>query len=114
MNTVMKLNQLDLFAGTSVKQAKGKTHKAGLKRMRIASNLKQEIKDNYTYPSGAIRVPLEFKLAYADLIELTPKSERKDLRELMGVPERTHYRWLADAKIVKDGTARIRTHIRRG
>lgn len=110
----MKLNQLDLFAGTSVNQAKGKTHKAGLKRMRIASNLKQEIKDNYSYPSGAIRVPLEFKLAYADLFALTPKHERKGLRDLMGISKSTHFSWLADAKIVKDGTARIRTHIRRG
>ncbi|APC46046.1 HNH endonuclease [Vibrio phage vB_VspP_pVa5] len=114
MKTVLKTNQLDLFAGSSVKQAKGTKPRAGIVRVRLASALKQQLKDEYTYPSGAIRAPLEFKLAYADFFALTPKGDRKALRELMEVSERTHYRWLADAREIQSGTASVRTHIRRG
>ncbi|AUR87225.1 hypothetical protein HYP58_gp79 [Vibrio phage 1.097.O._10N.286.49.B3] len=114
MNTVMKLNQLDLFAGTSLKQAVGTTSRAGIQRIRIASSLKVQLKDEYVYPSGAIRVPLEFKLAYAELFAMTPRSERKSLRLLFNTAKNTHYRWLADAKSIQDGTAQIRTYIRRG
>lgn len=114
MNTVLKLNQLELFAGSSVKQAKGTKPRAGVQRIRIASSLKTQMAAEYTYPSGAIRVPLEFKLAYAALFEMTPKRERKSLREMFDITERSHYRWLADARLVKSGSDKVRTHIRRG
>ncbi|AUR82670.1 hypothetical protein NVP1026O_079 [Vibrio phage 1.026.O._10N.222.49.C7] len=114
MKTVLKLNQLSLFTGASLKQAVGTTSRAGIQRIRIASSLKVQLKDEYTYPSGAIRVPLEFKLAYAELFAMTPRNERKSLRLFFKIGERTHYRWLTDAKSIQDGTARVRTHIRRG
>lgn len=114
MKTVIAANQLSLFAGSSLKQAVGTAHKHELKRIRIASNLKTEIRDKFTYPSGAIRVSLEFKVAYAELVSITPRKLRKKLREFMDVNERTHYRWIKDAAEVVDGTGAVRTYLRRG
>ena len=113
MKTVIAQNQLELFAGTSAEVAATDSFDGSIKRISIAGDVKRFIKKHYTYLSGYVGTPMEVRIAYAELIALCPKSERKLVRSMVGIHKNTHYNWIRDAKDFKEGKLEVRTVVRR-
>ena len=112
MKTIVQPNQLELFAGTALDLCCSKS--TGFSnRLSTTAQIRDYIRVNCTYPSGAIRASVEVRIAYVQLYEMLPKAEAKSFFIYIGIHRTTHYRWLKDVKQFNKGILDIRSYVKR-